>query len=79
VLTYCVLIALAIVLDPYPLQVSVFEDSILDEILPVVPANAFQGVVEMLTNAYHLVLLQDEAVSLAFVETLLIPEEAFVS
>lgn len=74
-----VLVALAVVLYAYALEVPVLKDAVLHEVLPVEAADAFQGVVEVLPNADHSVLLQNEPVPLPLVETLLVAEEALIS
>jgi hypothetical protein len=74
-----VLIALFVVFDADALEVSLFEDAVLDEILTVKATDSLKCVVEVLPHTHYLVLFENEAIATALVETLLIPEESLIA
>lgn len=78
-LTYGVFIAIFIVLYAYAFQIALFKDAILDEVLTVEPANAFEGIIEMLPNTDNAIFLQNEPITFSLVETLLISKKAFLA
>lgn len=79
VLAQGVLVALPVVLDPDAFQVAVLEDAVLDEIVAVEAADALESIVEVFPHADYLVFPEDEAVSPALVEALLVAEEPFLA
>ena len=57
VLSNCVLVALAVVFYSYSLQISILEYTVLDKVIPVVPTNPLERIVEVLPNTHDSVLL----------------------
>lgn len=78
-LSNCVFVSLSIVLDTNTFKISLFKYTILNEVLSVEAANAFQGVIEVLSHTHNPIFFQDKAIAFAFVETLLVSKEPFIS